>query len=758
MARRLHAIALLTCVSALVAPVPRARGTALYSSVKERTSSVKEMSDMMKEQRAFLEEDEQTKLVMQALRGANTNENDFQDANVRMQVVEMRASEQDLPTVYDPEALVDYFGDRPGAVFSRVFQIASTSAAFLTELAWDAARGQLEESEVRRAATLRKTIVSLGPFFIKLGQALSIRPDILSPRAMVELQQLCDKVPSFPSDLAFETICEELNVKSVGDVFSEITPEPVAAASLGQVYKATLRDSGDEVAVKVQRPFVLETVSLDLYLLRQLGLGLRNFAPSFVTERLDVIDLLDEFAGRFYGELDYVLECENGNRVREDMKNLPRVLIPKNYPEVTRRRVHVAEWVDGEKLSQSTADDVAELVNLGVVTYLTQLLDTGFFHADPHPGNMLRAPDGRLVILDFGLMTEVSDDQRYGMIEAVAHLIHRDYDRIGDDFVNLDFIPEGTDVKPIVPALARVFDAALAGGGAKSINFNDLAADLAEITFKFPFRIPPYFALVIRAIGVLEGIALVGDPGFAIVDEAYPYISRRLLTDTSPRLRAALKYMVYGQSKRFDVDRVIDMLGALERFQAVKKLADRDEVRELEASTMSTGLVREEGAAIISRAPPPQDADAARDALGFFFGEDGEVFREFLLDELVKSIDAGARDTFAIPNIPLASPRVTTFLAKLQPAVDGDDRASIENARKLVAFLLQNNDGDLTSVAPARTSANVLRQLRALSPVVNERRGDLQLFGTKLAARLAEKQLARNFDALGSLIAPSTSR
>ena len=117
-----------------------------------------------------------------------------------------------------------------------------------------------------RAAQLRRTIVSLGPFFIKVGQALSIRPDILSPRAMVELQQLCDKVPSFPSDLAFATICEELNVNSVKDVFSEITPEPVAAASLGQVYKATLRSSGDEVAVKVQRPFVLETVSLDLYL------------------------------------------------------------------------------------------------------------------------------------------------------------------------------------------------------------------------------------------------------------------------------------------------------------------------------------------------------------------------------------------------------------------------------------------------------------------------------------------------------------
>lgn len=157
---------------------------------------------------------------------------------------------------------------------------------------------------------------------------------------------------------------------------------------------------------------------------------------------------------------------------------------------------------------------------------------------------MLRTPDGKLVILDFGLMTKITDDQKYGMIEAIGHLIHRDYSEIGNDFVNLDFIPRNVDTKPIIPALARVFEAALAGGGAKSINFQELAADLAEITFKFPFKIPPYFALIIRAISVLEGIALVGNPDFAIVDEAYPYISRRLMTDDSPRLRAAFKYMV----------------------------------------------------------------------------------------------------------------------------------------------------------------------------------------------------------------------
>ncbi|KAH8048978.1 hypothetical protein JL722_12214 [Aureococcus anophagefferens] len=619
----------------------------------------------MADVRAQLEEDERASLMMQAMRGSNMNDDDRQLDGVRMQVVEMRAGERGLPTTYEPETLAAYFGERPGAVARRLFQVFGTSFGYLSAVAWDAARGKLEESEVRRAAALRNTIVSLGPFFIKLGQALSIRPDILSPRAMVELQQLCDKVPSFPSDLAFATICEELGVDEVSDVFSEITPEPVAAASLGQVYRATLKDSGDIVAVKVQRPFVLETVSLDLHLARARKLVRK--LPDFVTERIDVVDLIDEFACRFYGELDYVVECENGIRVREEMKNLPRVLIPKNYPRWTTRRVHVAEWVEGEKLSQSTADDVADLVNLGVVTYLTQLLDSGFFHADPHPGNMLRAPDGRLVILDFGLMTEITDDQKYGMIEAIAHLIHRDYDRIGDDFVQLDFIPPGTDVKPIVPALARVFDAALAGGGAKGINFNDLAADLAEITFSFPFRIPPYFALVIRAIGVLEGIAL------------------------SPRLKEALRYMVYGKNKRFDVDRMIDMLQALEKFAAVKALAAGEASEDVkramqlaatpdlvEGAERPTGLVRLDGDAPLARVDAPEDIeDGARAALAFFFEEDGAVFREFLLEELAASIDAGARTVAPrLPRVPLASPRVNAALAKLNPKLDADDETS----------------------------------------------------------------------------------
>lgn len=330
----------------------------MSTSLNMSSVSVSEMSQQMKQMRESLAADERTSLMLDALRGKNLNDDDNQGAGIDMKVVNMKKSSDSmdvLPTVYDPARLDAYFGKRPEAVLTRVWQIFSTSSSFLAGLAMDYLSGNTADIEVRRAAELRKTIVSLGPFFIKLGQALSIRPDILSPRAMVELQQLCDKVPCFDNELAMKTIEKELGA-TADELFSEITADPVAAASLGQVYKATLRKSGDEVAVKVQRPLVLETVSLDLHLIRKIGLLARNFPA--ISNRLDIVSLLDEFAGNFYQELDYNLECANGIKIAEDMKKLPMVVIPKNYPEYTARRVHTAQWVYGEKLSQSTADDV----------------------------------------------------------------------------------------------------------------------------------------------------------------------------------------------------------------------------------------------------------------------------------------------------------------------------------------------------------------------------------------------------------------
>ncbi|EOD20485.1 hypothetical protein EMIHUDRAFT_427260, partial [Emiliania huxleyi CCMP1516] len=691
------------------------------------------MSAAMADMREQLAADERTSALISAMRGTNINDDDNAASGTTLQVVEMRAGDDSLPTEYDPAALSAYFRKRPGAVLTRIGQLALYGGAWVAKTLLSALRGELtsgSEGEVAAVAGLRDVLVSLGPFYIKLGQALSIRPDILSPQAMVQLQQLCDKVPPFESAVAMQCVRDELGVEDVSELFSTITPEPVAAASLGQVYKATLREGGDEVAVKVQRPFVLETVSLDLHLARAAGQFLRKMSPE-ASQRVDVVSLLDEFAANFYRELDYVLECENGIRIARDMRRLPRVKIPANYPQLTSRRVHTAEWVDGEKLSQSTADDVGELVNLGVITYLTQLLDTGFFHADPHPGNMLRTPEGRLVILDFGLMTEVTDDQKYGMIEAIAHLINRDYSLIGEDFKNMDFIPRDVDTAPIVPALSKVFDVALAGGGAKSINFQELAADLAEITYEFPFRIPPYSALIIRAISVLEGIALVGNPQFAIIDEAYPYLSRKLLTDDSPRMREALRYMVYGEGKTFDVDRVIDLLQALEKFSEAQA-----------------------------------QASTAREAVGFFFSDDGQVFRDFLVDEVVAAADALSRE--ALQNLILTAPGraldrlpqprfVRAFNREvrdaLAPKPTESDEKVLSSIRRLLDFFLGDLDAAGTDPPPNSNSPAVLRSLVpdqaararavALLPILRENQQDMRAFGLTIVGRLAELQTGR---------------
>ena len=359
-----------------VQPGARCHRSHLYSSARETSSLMQEMRDE-------LAKNEEANLMMQALRGQNLNDDDAAVEGLQMRLVDVQSSRSDsLPYDYDPVALKKFFSSRPLAVLTRILQVTSVGSGFLFQTLLDQLLKRIERNpdlEIERAAQLRDLITSLGPFFIKIGQALSIRPDVLSPRSMVELQKLCDKVPSYDSRVAFATIQEELG-RPVEEIFSEITPEPVAAASLGQVYKAKLKATGETVAVKVQRPAVLETVSLDLYLARELGLLLRRLP--FSVQRLDTVGLLDEFAYRFYQELDYELECENGLRIMEDMRVLPMVVIPKNYPTYTSRRVHVAEWIEGEKLSQSKADDVGALVNLGVITYLTQLLESGFFHAE----------------------------------------------------------------------------------------------------------------------------------------------------------------------------------------------------------------------------------------------------------------------------------------------------------------------------------------------------------------------------------------
>ena len=333
-------------------------------------------------------------------------------------------------------------------------------------------------------------------------------------------------------------------------------------------------------------------------------------------------------------------------------------------------------------------------------------------------------------------------------------VLSTDYERIVEDFVSLEFIDKSVDLKPLLPVLARVFDSALAGGGAKSFNFQELAADLAQITFDYPFRIPPYFALIIRAIGVLEGIALVGNPDFALVDEAYPYISKLLLTDDSPRLRAALRYMVYGKNSVFDSERLIDILESYESFVTASKSARggaHADLLVLPASTAASAAAASAPLAVLPPPPPaPASGGAAREALTFLFSPSGLFFRDFILDELVKGVDASARvqASSAVNALGLGNVRLPLLLPfasqpryiPLAPPVTEEDRAVVANCLKLLSFLTNGQlsaaagagGGSLPSITPG-----LLSELLPLMPTVARE------IAPQLAQRLGSRVLAR---------------
>ncbi|KAL6548535.1 hypothetical protein OROGR_008956 [Orobanche gracilis] len=691
--------------------------TTSYKPAKGVSTRMQDVSQEIKRVREQMEENEQLAILMQGLRGQNLKDTLFADDNVKLRLVEVDGSSEFLPLVYDPDSIAAYWGKRPRAVATRIVQLMSVAGGFLSRLIWDLISNKIKENEVARAIELREIVTSLGPAYIKLGQALSIRPDILSPTAMTELQKLCDKVPSFPDDVAMALLEEELG-QPWYHVYSELSSSPIAAASLGQVYKGRLKENGDLVAVKVQRPFVLETVTIDLFIIRNLGLVLRKFPQISI----DVVGLVDEWAARFFEELDYVNEGENGILFAEMMrKDLPQIVVPKTYQKYTARKVLTTQWIEGEKLSQSTESDVGELVNVGVICYLKQLLDTGFFHADPHPGNLIRTSDGNLAILDFGLVTKLTDDQKYGMIEAIAHLIHRDYGAVVKDFVKLGFIPEGVNLEPVLPVLAKVFDQALEGGGAKNINFQELASDLAQITFNYPFSIPPYFALIVRAIGVLEGIALVGNPDFAIVDEAYPYIAQRLLTDESPRLRSALHYTIYGKSGVFDAERFIDVMQAFENFIDA---ANSGGGEKLNGKMAELGILTNR-----TKHPLPDFSGGQahpiqmRAALGFLLSDKGDYFRGFLLDEIVKGIDAVTREQLVrimgilgLGNVTAVFSLVPTLgpirTSALLPTITEEDKVILNNVQKITEFLAAG------IAASSDLGVNVPRVIQELLPLL----------------------------------------
>ncbi|MDJ0732747.1 MAG: AarF/ABC1/UbiB kinase family protein [Nostocaceae cyanobacterium] len=450
---------------------------------------------------------------------------------------------------YDPKEIADYYRYRPWLAWARAIKIIWNFAIFIIGLKWDEWQDRVEDNRLKRATQLREVLTCLGPTFIKVGQALSTRPDLIRKDFLEELVKLQDQLPPFDNAIAYRIIETELD-RSIDEIFSELSPKPVAAASLGQVYRGRLY-SGEEVAVKVQRPNLRPVITLDLYLMRWAANWLSPWLPLNLGHDLTLI--VDEFGTKLFEEIDYLNEGRNAEKFATNFRNDPQVKVPAIYWRYTANRVLTLEWLNGYKLTDTTSIrkaglDPEAIIEIGVTSGLQQLLEHGFFHADPHPGNLFAMPDGRMGYIDFGMMDQLDETTKETLVDAVVHLVNQEYSDLAEDYVKLGFLTADTDIAPIVPALEMLLGNAISQN-VGDFNFKTITDQFSELMYDYPFRVPAKFALIIRSLVTQEGIALSLNRNFKIVEVAYPYVARRLLTGESPQLRRRLLNVLFKDGK-----------------------------------------------------------------------------------------------------------------------------------------------------------------------------------------------------------------
>ncbi|ONH90321.1 hypothetical protein PRUPE_8G046100 [Prunus persica] len=509
---------------------------------------------------------------------------------------------------YDISKIGAIYRRRPLILLRRLFQTGLTFGKWFAFRYIDNLMERSDQMFEVRAAELRQVLLQLGPAYIKIAQAISSRPDLIPPSYLDELSLLQDRISPFSTEVAINTIEQELGLP-IEELFSEISLEPVAAASLGQVYQARLRRTGQVVAVKVQRPGVQAAISLDILILRFLAGLLRRIRKL----NTDLQAVVDEWASSLFREMDYRTEANNGLKFRKLYGGIPDVLVPEMYLDYTTRRVLVMEWVEGQKLSE--VNDLY-MVEVGTYCSFNQLLEYGFYHADPHPGNLLRTYDGKLAYLDFGMMGEFKQELRNGFIEACLHLVNRDFGALAKDFVTLGLIPPTADKEAVTKALTGVFQNAVAKG-VRNISFGDLLGDLGTTMYKFKFRIPSYFSLVIRSLAVLEGVAIGANPDYKVLGSTYPWIARKVLTDSSPELKSSLHALLYEEGI-FKIDRLESLLSEALRARTEKALLRKQE----------------------------DERVVIKQILSFMLAEKGAFVRDILLQEFAKSTQT---KTFLLP-------------------------------------------------------------------------------------------------------------
>ncbi|WP_375493250.1 ABC1 kinase family protein [uncultured Nostoc sp.] len=405
---------------------------------------------------------------------------------------------------------------------------------WLYNKSWSYPGGVTEAKQATRRKTqavwIRNTLLDLGPTFIKVGQLFSTRADIFPGEYVEELAKLQDKVPAFSYEQVEAIIEKELG-KKIPELFHNFEPIPLAAASLGQVHKAVLH-TGESVVVKVQRPGLKKLFEIDLQILKGITRYFQNH-PKWGRGR-DWLGIYEECCRILWEEIDYLNEGRNADTFRRNFRGYDWVNVPRIYWRYATSRVLTLEYLPGIKISQYEALEAAGLdrkaiARQGAQAYLLQLLNSGFFHADPHPGNIAVSANGALIFYDFGMMGRIKSNVREGLMETLFGIAQKDGDRVVQSLIDLGAIAPTDDMGPVRRSVQYMLDNFMD----KPFENQSVAAisdDLYEIAYNQPFRFPATFTFVMRAFSTLEGVGKGLDPEFNFMEVAKPY-AMQLMTD-----------------------------------------------------------------------------------------------------------------------------------------------------------------------------------------------------------------------------------
>ena len=419
------------------------------------------------------------------------------------------------------------------------FVIALMLAYWLYNKPWSYRGGMTEAAKQRRrkglAIWIRETLLELGPTFIKVGQLFSTRADLFPTEYVEELSKLQDKVPAFSYEQV-RTIVEQDLGKPIQVLYSSFDPIPIAAASLGQVHRAQLH-SGEEVVVKVQRPGLQKLFQIDLAILKGIARYFQNH-PDWGRGR-DWMGIYEECCRILYQEIDYLREGRNADTFRRNFRGENWVHVPRVYWRYTSPRVLTLEYLPGIKISHYEALEAAgldrrRLAQLGARAYLHQLLNDGFFHADPHPGNIAVSPegDGSLIFYDFGMMGQVQAITREKLLGTFFGIAQKDADKVITSLIELGALEPTDDMGPVRRSVQFMLDNFM-DKPFEAQSVSAISDDLYEIAYGQPFRFPATFTFVMRAFSTLEGVGKGLDPEFNFMEVAKPF-AMQIMSNGNP--------------------------------------------------------------------------------------------------------------------------------------------------------------------------------------------------------------------------------